>query len=367
MKTVISSIVFVLVCLPTISFADTNAPALFRARVQSIESERVEPTELLSDIVVQDVKARIMSGSLKDKIVSVSVESMDLEKGDRIIIEQLEGEEGEVWQFFDFNRRAPLLVTVGIFLLAIILLAGWQGLRSIVSLAVSISVVLFVMVPLLSKGYSPVLVGGGLSLIVLASAILITHGMRRGSLIALLGTTITVICTMLLSFVLVKASSITGYATHEAVYLNFGLGKGINMMWLFLTGLMISMLGVLDDISVTQVAVVEELFHASPEATRMHVFRRALRVGREHVGALVNTLVLAYVGVSLPTLLYFHSSTLSIGALANQELFASEILRACLGSLGLIMTVPLTTLLAVLILPRHGHPTLEHSHHGHSH
>ncbi|HAQ69693.1 MAG TPA: hypothetical protein DCR48_01840 [Flavobacteriales bacterium] len=131
--------------------------------------------------------------------------------------------------------------------------------------------------------------------------------------------------------------------------------------------MIIGVLGVLDDIAVTQAAVVTELYNSNASLSRAEVYRKALRVGREHVGALVNTLVLAYVGVSLPLLLQFYTASSSLSMSLNTELFATEIVRTIVGSIGLILAVPIVTVLAVFYLkdykPKHGH---SHSH-GHSH
>ncbi len=123
----------------------------------------------------------------------------------------------------------------------------------------------------------------------------------------------------------------------------------------------------MDDIAITQAAVVTELYHSAPHLTRKEVYMKALRVGKEHVGALVNTLALAYTGASLPLLLYFSTSTFTIGSIVNQEVFATEIIRTIVGSIGLILTVPITTLLAVYILKGYAGKHIEGHAHGHTH
>ncbi len=135
--------------------------------------------------------------------------------------------------------------------------------------------------------------------------------------------------------------------------------------------IIIGVLGVLDDIAVTQAAVVTELYNSNKELSRKEVFSRALRVGREHVGALVNTLILAYTGAALPLILYAYASPSSFEMAANSEIFATEIVRSIVGSIGLILTVPIVTLLAVFYLKNYkgkGGHSHAHSHaHGHTH
>ncbi len=129
---------------------------------------------------------------------------------------------------------------------------------------------------------------------------------------------------------------------------------------------MIGILGVLDDISVTQAAVVSEIFDSAPHLSRGEVYKKAVRVGREHVGALVNTLALAYAGSSLPLLLLLSTSQTSFASTINMEVFATEIIGTTVGSIGLILTVPITTLLAVYFLKGHKPHGGVHCHHCHS-
>jgi uncharacterized membrane protein len=178
---------------------------------------------------------------------------------------------------------------------------------------------------------------------------------------------LSVLLTGILAIVAVTMSSLSGFVGDESVYLNFNTQGSLDFTGLLLGAIIIGVLGVLDDIAVTQVAIVAELYDSNATMGRREIYRRALRVGREHVSALVNTLVLAYTGVSLPLLLYFYLSPTSFSSLVNAEIFATEIVRTIVGSIGLIMTVPIVTALAVFYLKgyksKHSH---SHSH-GHSH
>jgi len=178
---------------------------------------------------------------------------------------------------------------------------------------------------------------------------------------------IAVMLTGLFAVFAVHITSLTGILDDEAVYLNLNTQGALDFTGLLLGAIIIGILGVLDDIAVTQAAVVSELYDSNPNITRKEVYVRAIRVGREHVGALVNTLVLAYTGASLPVLLYLYSSPLNFETSVNLEVFSTEIVRAIAGSIGLILTVPIVTVLSVVYLK--GHKS-KHSHshsHGHHH
>ena len=130
---------------------------------------------------------------------------------------------------------------------------------------------------------------------------------------------------------------------------------------------MLGLLGVLYDIAIGQAIAVEELFSAGKHLTRSQVYKRGIRIGREHIGALVNTLAIAYVGVSLPLLLLVQNSTTGVLFIINSEIFSIEIIRILLGSIGLILCVPITTYIASHMLFGYSSTALSapHSHHKH--
>jgi uncharacterized membrane protein len=191
------------------------------------------------------------------------------------------------------------------------------------------------------------------------------------STIALAGTVGAVIVTSILAFLASSGTSLTGKADEVAAYLDLNAVQGqFNFFNLLIASMIIGALGVLDDIAITQVAVVSELYTTDKTLSRFELYRRALRVGRAHVGALVNTLVLAYVGVALPSVMLMFQNKTPLLSIINIEYFATEIVRALVGSIGLIFAVPLTTALAVYILyGRKNIPQFEaHDHpHGHAH
>ena len=341
------------------------------ARVVQVVSESRELIPSTdTEMVFQELRVRFTQGKFKGTEATFTNDYIPLKEGDRFIARIIEHSDGNTeYVVSDFERRPVLAVLTALFLIAVIVFGRMQGLRSLVSLGVSILAIFYFLIPLLLKGYHPVLLSTITAAAILFFAIFFTHGFNRKSLIAFSGTTIAVIVTGLLAQISVTLGNITGFASHEAVYLNFNTGGTLDFAGLFLAGIMIGMLGVLDDISITQVAVVRELYGVAPHLTQKELFASAIRVGKEHVGSLVNTLVLAYVGVALPSLLYFSTAYSSVGQMLNMEIFASEVIRTIIGSIGLILTVPVTTLLAVYFLKdfKGKKLTLDEMEHGHSH
>jgi len=275
----------------------------------------------------------------------------------------------ETFQALDRDRLPVLLGLFALFAAVILAFGGMQGVRSILSLAGSFFVILYILLPGILKGAPPVLMSVVVAGFVLVLALYSTHGWRRTTHAAFLGTIATVSLTGILATLAVRVAELTGFSSDEAVYLNTQLGGMLDARGLLLGGIIIGILGILDDIAITQSSVVAELKSAANRLSNAEIYARALRVGKEHVGALVNTLALAYTGSALPLLLLFVSDKTPALVALNGELVATEIVRTIVGSLGLVMAVPITTALAVIMVKPgdeghehvHGQPQ-KHSH-----
>ena len=314
----------------------------------------------------QIIQAEILEGPQQGEVVQVQNDFIELQAGQKFFMNYLvEIDGGVLYSVREVDRRGPLLWLVVIFAAVVIAFGGKQGVRSLISLVGSFAAIMFILLPLLLSGYSPVLISSLVGAIVLFCAIYFTHGFNKQSTIAFIGTFSGVVLTGLLAYLSVKWAMLTGFSSDETVYLNFATEGSLNLQGLLLGGIIIGVLGVLDDIAVTQVAMVAELKRAAKDMPAIEIFKRAIHVGREHVSALVNTLVLAYAGVSLPLLLWFFGADASFTTIVNQELFATEVVRTVVGSIGLILTVPITTFLAAYYLKEED---LKHSHlHIHHH
>jgi len=223
--------------------------------------------------------------------------------------------------------------------------------------------------PGILHGYSPVLVSIGVSSLIILLGSYITHGLNRTTTAAVLGMMVTVLITGAVAFWAVHAAHLSGYNSEEVVYLNFNTNGTIDLVGLLFGGIMIGLLGVLYDIAISQAIAVEELFRAGTHLTHIQVYHRAIRIGREHIGALVNTLAIAYVGAALPLLLVVQESSYGVAYAINNEIFATEIVRILIGSIGLILGVPITTLIASSMLSAKYAQSYESTgnHHHHSH
>ena len=247
------------------------------------------------------------------------------------------------WSLSADKKPSPLLILKGD---RSWLLSAWYLLRSLISLLVSVAAIIFLLVPALLAGYNPVLASVAIAGAVLALVLFGTHGFSPRVWIAFGGTFSAVAVTGIIAYVASDAMRLTGFGSDASVYLNFATDGELDLAGLLLGGIIIGILGVLDDISITQASVVQELKAANANFTFHELYTRASRVGKYHLGSIVNTLALAYVGVSLPLILLYSKTGSSLGLVLNQEVVAGELLRIIVGSIGLILAVPATTAVA---------------------
>lgn len=257
------------------------------------------------------------------------------------------------YAFADIKRDQPLILLGLLFAAAVVLLSRWKGVAALAGLAVSILLLAYFVLPALVQGGPPLAIAA-----VGASAIAMTtmglaHGFNMRTGVALIGTVVALLLTALLGAVFTTAAAFTGVGGEDAFYLqNSPVDLAIDLRGLFLAGLVIGALGVLDDVTVTQAAAVWEVRRARPSSSIRDLFSAGMRVGRDHVAATVNTLVLAYIGASLPLFLILVMSDTPLSKTLTSEFIAQEIVRSLVGSLGLIAAVPITTFAAAWILTR---------------
>ncbi|MEV4944504.1 YibE/F family protein [Streptomyces sp. NPDC053755] len=249
----------------------------------------------------------------------------------------------------DVDRKFPMMLLAGIFALAVVLVGRLRGLMALIALAVSFLVLTLFILPAILQGSNPLVVAVVGASAIMLIALYMCHGLSARTSVAVLGTLISLLLIGLLGSLFIGWASLSGN-TDDNTGLIHGLYPDIDMSGLLLAGVIIGSLGVLDDVTVTQTSAVWELHQADPRMGPRALYRAGIRIGRDHIASVVNTLVLAYAGAALPLLLLFSIAQSSVGTVANSELVAVEIVRTLVGSIGLVASVPLTTALAALVV-----------------
>ncbi len=273
-----------------------------------------------------------------------------LDVGDRVLMARSifeDGDGNEVIDYFlaDFPRRSALWRLGLLFAVTVIAVGGWHGVRSLISLGLSMAIVTQFILPAILSGANPSMVALFGAMAVMLVTLYLTHGVNVVTTAAVLGTTAALLLTIALGVYFIDSTSLTGLTSEEVQLANF-LIPDLDLRGLVLAGLIIATLGVLDDVTIAQASTVFQLHRADDHLGTRELFTRAMVVGRDHISSTVNTLVLAYAGASLATLLVFTTGGLPVGEIIASEVIAEEIVKTIVGSLGLIAAVPAATLLA---------------------
>ncbi len=311
-----------------------------------------EDQGILCEEVRFDVTRGSSSGDSSSFQTAVSEASVDFEPGDRIVLGyQPEVEAPFQYYFNDFQRDMPLVLLVALFAVAVLALGRWQGLRALVGLVVTGVVMVAFLFPSVLDGNDPTAVALVSAVVIALVALYLTHGITERTTVALLGTFAALGVTAVLAAVFASLAHFTGFGTEDALYLQIA-SSNVDVQGLVLAGIIIGSLGVLDDVTVTQVSAVWQLHQANPTYGPRRLYRAAVEIGRDHIASTVNTLVLAYAGASLPLLLLFTQAGRRLVDVAAGELVAVEVVRTLVGSIGLVTAVPVTTVLAAWVITR---------------
>lgn len=315
---------------------DVSLPHHYRARVLSPGSVQLLEGHRAGDIVpLAAAPNRTMPPTPVGSTIIVS------EPPDQAII-----------HYYDRYRLPGLAIVIGIFLSLVALIGRRRGLMAVAGLAVSVVVIGWGIVPLILAGWPAFWACLAGAAVIATVSVTLAHGWRRRTRLAIVIILGLLLLTSLLAQAAVAVVGLTGLGD-EAAYYFARSHPTIDLAGVMAGSIIIATLGVLDDIVTAQVAVVDELLQTRPDLSRHQVIRRALSVGHEHISALINTLALAYVGASLPSLLAIAASSYGSGFLwINGEYIASEIVRTLATSSALLIAVPVSTWVAVLVWRR---------------
>lgn len=323
------------------------------------ESRKNEGAVGTAEGLYQKIRLKILEGALKNQEVILEqiglTPSQKVHLDQTVILSQTRSPEGGFRQRLVDKYRLPELSFLAfLFLGFVILLSGWRGLGSFLGMLVSLLVITKFIVPQILAGRDPLFISIVGSFLILVSSIYLAHGFSQTTTIAILATALTLILTGLLSIFSVNLTHLSGLGSDEALALQFGPAASINFKGLLLGSMIIGFLGVLDDITIGLSATIFELRKANPQMTFWALARSGLKIGREHINSLVNTLVLAYAGASLPIflILVLNPQSYPLWFLINSEFLAEEVVRTLTGSLGLLLAVPITILLATGLVSR---------------
>jgi len=350
-----TAILVVILVLPDLSPPPTTPPPIELAHGRIVEL--LEPTE---DSTGPEVVVEILSGPYRGEVregylqgPAGQLEVPDYAVGDEVIVSLTAQPDGSYVAVSDRWRVPAIAGLAALFGLAVAVVGGWRGIRSLLALTLTLAIVIKVLLPLILAGWEPVLLAVACATVITVVTLVLTEGWRPTTLAAALGTFAALSLTAALAVLATALAEFTSaQGSEDALFIESLLGIELDLGGLLLAAVILGALGVLDDVTITQAATVHELHQADPQLGARGLFGRSLNVGRSHIAATVNTLVLAYVGAALPLLLLLAAGRQGVLEIISGEIVAIEIVRALVGSLGIVAAVPLTTAVAVWLVRR---------------
>jgi uncharacterized membrane protein len=339
---------------------DLSPPPTQPPPVELLRGTIVELLPTSADGTRPDVRLQITAGPRAGETVDGFLQgpsgAEDLPRynvGDEVVINASQEPDGEVITVGDLYRIPVLAILLGIFAVAVTVVGGWRGVRSLIALALTLVVIIKIVVPLILAGRDPVWVAILAATGVTIATFLLTEGFRTQTIAAGVGTFASLALVAGLAIMFDQLARFTQFrGSEDATYLQAVGLPNIDIGGLLLAGIIFGALGILDDVTLTQAATVSELNEASPSLSRVVLATRAMNVGRSHIAATVNTLFLAYVGASLPLIVLFAAGRQDPLLTASSEIVAVEVVRAVVGSIGIVLAVPLTTAVAAALVDR---------------
>jgi uncharacterized membrane protein len=341
--------------LPDLSPPPTQPPP-----VELLHGRIVEFLPNGADITAPDVRMLVLDGPKKGQTIDGHIQGPSGQQelpryqvGDEVVINASLEPSSTFISVADLYRIPALALLLGLFAIAVTVVGGWRGVRSLIALALTLAVIIKIVVPLILAGWNPAWVAIAAATGVTLATFLLTEGVRTQTVAAAIGTFVSLglVAVLAVAFdALARFTALRG--SEEVTYLQAVGLADIDIGGLLLAAIIFGALGILDDVTVTQAATVSELHDANPRMGRLALARRSMNIGRSHIAATVNTLVLAYAGASLPLLVLFAAGRQDPLLTASMENVAVEVVRALVGSIGIVAAVPLTTAVAVALVDR---------------
>ena len=274
-------------------------------------------------------------------------------KGDRVYIDFLEDpSSGSAYVLILSQvRETKLLILFGLILLTIVLIAGIKGIKTIVALIMTIGCVVYVLIPMVTNGCNPILCALLCSAVIATITLIIVGGINKKTLSAVLGTLAGLVCAILLTISVSHLLRVTGITSEEVEMLAVSdITFDLDVRGIFTAGIFIGCLGAVMDVGMSLASSINEIKNANPIISKKRLYHAGMRVGKDIMGTMANTLILAYTGGALMQLVVWRIYGYSFLDMLNIEYISTEIIRALCGSFGMLLTIPVTCFIAVNII-----------------
>lgn len=306
----------------------------------------------------QHCVVQILSGQFKDEIVEIEnvfseneFYNIRVKAGDPVILHIDDYGTLKEVNIADHSRQKVLYGIIGLFLLTLVVVGRLKGFKAVITITLTVGLIYKVLLPGMLAGKNPLLLTIGITTIITFATILIISGFHTKSFASIIGTLFGVIMAGIISMIAGNLVKLTGLSSHEAAMLLYIPQEvTFNYKDLLFSGILLGALGAVMDVSMSIASSIQEIYNANPKLSSGQLFKSGMTVGQDIMGTMSNTLILAYTGSSIPLLLIFLAYETPSIVMFNMDLIATEIVRSLAGSIGLILTIPITALVSVILI-----------------
>ena len=330
-----------------------------KAKIISIEyddtmEKRDVPLE--SDIRYQHIKVKILNGKFKGQslVLKHTVERIMpgnyiFKNGDKILLRITERDGNiDTVKIQEKIRDTQVFIIIGLFIALLLIFGKLSGLKTLISLFLTISLIIFAYIPLILKGFSPIISSIIISIIAIILTLIIISGFNKKTLVAVIGTSIGVIMAGILAIIFGKVSHLTGLSDDNSISLAYiPQFRNLNYQGILFGTMLIGAIGAVMDVAISIASSLFEMKLINGNISKKEMFSSGMNIGRDMLGSMSNTLILAYVGTSLHLIMLFMVYKIKFIEIMNLDSIATEIIRAMAGSIGLIITIPITVAIGV--------------------
>ncbi|MTI69746.1 MAG: YibE/F family protein [Firmicutes bacterium] len=345
-------------------FADgqEEMPDPVKGKVLKIISEKTKNHDYNEEqsIKQQTIKVRVDSGKHKGEVILVEniidemfAYNIHVNEGDKVLLYLEENNEGEILNGYisDIARDSYLIYLVLFFVIVLILIGGVKGFKSVITLTITGFAILKILLPLILKGYNPMILSIIVSIGVITLTLIIISGFNKKTYSAILGTSGGVLIAGVITLIMGSLASLTGLGNEEAQMLMYiPQNTDFNFKGLLFASIILGALGAVMDVSMSIASSMHEIESHNPDIDNKDLVKAGMNVGKDIMGTMSNTLILAYAGGSLYLMLLFMAHDISFIEIINRDMIASEVVRALAGSIGLIFSIPITALVSGTLL-----------------
>lgn len=322
----------------------------YKASVIEILEENLQDDQYLEGVQVgsQTILVEVEDGPFKGKVYEIGnpisrLYNLKVNEGSKVIVGCYDRNGENVVTLFSYDRSNVLYVLIGLFALIVVVIGGVKGVKSLVALVFTLVSCVYLMLPLMLKGVNPILAGIIMAILSISVTLLLVSGKNMKTLTAILGTVSGVVIAGIVAYVFGELAHLSGLTMDNAESLMYiAEDTGLKIRGLMFTGILVASLGAVMDVAMSISSAILEIHSVNNRVSMSELFRSAMNIGKDIIGTMTNTLILAFAGGSLSVLILIYSSNMTYNKLINLDVLGIEVIQGLAGSIGIVLAVPIT-------------------------